>query len=145
MGRAAVEGAGGRGGDRRPGPRSGAEWTTLAVSAVVVAALVGAALYEEFARAEPGGTRLRVTVAVDSAEEREGAYYVPWTVENDGDEPAEAVTLVFTVKRGEETVEESSVDVPFLPTSGSAEGELVTAFDPATHTIEARVGTLQVP
>lgn len=46
---------------------------------------------------------------------------------------------------GEETVKESTADIDFLPSSGSAEGELVTTLDLATHTVEARVATLQTP
>jgi len=129
----------------QPVRRTTAEKVTLAASVVIVALLVGAALWEQFVLDEPDGSWVEVTVAVDRAERRGGLTYVPYTVANRGRDPAENVTVVFEFKQGEETVEESTADVAFLSNSGEVEGELVTALDLATHTIEARVGTLQVP
>jgi len=129
----------------RPEGRSAAEWTTLAASALVVALLVGAALYEHFVRDEPAGVRIAVEVALDQAEARDGVTYIPFTVVNTGRAPAENVVVLFEITLGGETVEESTADIAFLPTSGSVEGELVTALDPATHTVEARVATVQTP
>lgn len=140
----------GRADDAGEGPppdrgRSAAEWTTFAASVLVVAALVGAALAEQFLWREPAGVRIAVAVAPDRAEERDGLFYVPFTVVNDGADPATDVSIVFETRRGETVVEESTADVPFLPVDGDQEGELVTALDPATHEIVARVGTLQAP
>jgi uncharacterized protein (TIGR02588 family) len=122
-----------------------AEWTTLAVSLAIIAALAGVAVYEHVARAEPAGVRVSVRLEIERSERRGGAYYVPFVVTNAGREPAEAVGLVFEVRRGEEVVEESTTEIAFLANSGSAEGELVTMLDPAAHEIAARVGSLQRP
>ena len=54
------------------------------------------------------------------------------------------VVVLFSIKQGDETVEESTADIAFLPNRGSSEGELVTALDLATHTVEARVATIQI-
>ena len=129
----------------RPPGRTIAEWSTFAISAVVTLALAGAALVEHFLLDEPPGTLLTVTVAADRATRQDDRYYVPFTVANAGDEPATDVTLVFEVRRGETVLEESTADVPFLPIRGSEDGQLVTSFDPASHEIAARVGTLQAP
>ncbi len=133
------------GADDRVDPRNPAEWTTLGISVVIVAGLIGVAVYEHVARMEPAGTRVSVQVDVAAAEQRDGLFYVPYTVANTGGQPAENVAVVFEVKRGEEIVEESNTEIPFLPNSGSATGELVTALDPAAHAIEARVASLQLP
>jgi uncharacterized protein (TIGR02588 family) len=125
--------------------RSTAEWTTLIGSLVVVALLIGAALYEHFAREEVPGTWISIDVATDEAVQRDDLFYIPFTAANRGTKPAEDVTIMFTIERDGETVEESTVTVPFLPNSGSADGELITAFDPATHQIEARPATLLSP
>lgn len=125
--------------------QSMAEKTTLGVSMLVVAALVGAALFEHFGREEPAGTWVTVEVASERAERRGDRFYVPFAVANAGAEPAEEVEVVFEVTRGEEVLEESTTTIAFLPATGSAAGELVTEFDPATHGITARVGTLQGP
>jgi uncharacterized protein (TIGR02588 family) len=74
-----------------------------------------------------------------------GLTYVPFTIANTGAAPAENVVVLFEIKRGEEPVEESTAEVAFLPNSGSAEGELVTAHDLTTHTVEGRVATFQEP
>jgi uncharacterized protein (TIGR02588 family) len=132
-------------GTDRPRGRTPAEWTTFAVSVLVVLAVVGAALVEQLLIDEPAGTRLSVTVAADRAARRDDRYYVPFTVANDGATPASDVTLVFEVRRGDTLLEESTADVPFLPVRASEDGLLVTAFDPATHEILARVATLHSP
>lgn len=126
-------------------PRTAAEWTVLAVSALVVALLVGAALYEHFAQDEPPGVRITVELALDQAEARDGLTYIPFTVVNSGREPAENVQIRFEIKQGDETVEESTTEFGFLPNSGSAEGELVTTLDLSTHTVQAQVATIQKP
>jgi uncharacterized protein (TIGR02588 family) len=118
---------------------------TLVGSLIVVALLIGAALYEQFAREEVPGTWISVDVAIADAVRRDDAFYIPFTAINRGAEPAEDVTIIFEIKSGDETVEESTVVIPFLSNSGSADGELITAFDPATHQIEARPATLLSP
>ena len=84
-------------------------------------------------------------VDIAAAEQRDRLFCVPYTVVNTGGQPAENVAVVFDVKRGEEIVEESNAEIPVLPNSGSATSELVTALDPTTHTVEARVASLQLP
>jgi uncharacterized protein (TIGR02588 family) len=129
----------------RAAGRSTGEWTTLAASAVVVLVLIGAALYEHFLRDEPLGARIAVELALDRAEERDGLTYIPFTVVNTGAAPAENFGILFAIKQGDQTVEESTADIAFLPNSGSVGGELVTALDLTTHSIEARVATFQTP
>ena len=125
--------------------RSAAEWTTLTVSTLVIALLVGAALYEHATSDEPSGIHVTVEVALDRAEQRDGLTYVPFEVVNTGAAPAENVVVMFEIKRGDETVEESTADIAFLANGGSEEGELVTALDLASHTIEARVSNVLTP
>jgi uncharacterized protein (TIGR02588 family) len=134
-------------GDRQelPRARSTAEWTTVVGSLVVVALLIGAAIYEHFVREEVPGTWISIEVRTDEARHRDDVYYIPFTATNRGTDPAEDVSFMFSITREGEMVEESTVMVAFLPNSGSADGELITAFDPATHQIEARPSTLLSP
>lgn len=89
------------------------EWVVLAVSTAAVVGLVGFLLVDgvmDQGRApEP-----RVELQTDEAYEADGAWLVPATVTNDGDEAAEAITLraAATVDGAEE---ESEVDIDFLP------------------------------
>jgi len=133
------------GNGKRPPPRTVAEWTTLAVSVAVAAVLVGLALYEHFVDEELPGARVSIALDIARAEERDGVFYVPFDVANGGAQPAENVVIVFDVRRGEETVEESTAEFAFLPINGAVSGELVTRHDPTTITIEGRVATLQTP
>ena len=125
--------------------RSVAEWVTLTVSGLIVAALVGAALVEYFWLDEAPGVRLDVTLAPEQARQGDDLYYIPFTVENTGSDGAENVAITFAVQQGGETVEESTTRIAFLANGGTATGELVTAFDPASYEISARVSTFETP
>jgi len=125
--------------------RSAAEWTTLLGSLLVVATLICAALYEHYRRDEPSGTWLDIQVMTQEAIVRGDQFYVPFVVTNRGTKPAEDVVVVFEVLDGESVVEESTIQVPFLANSGSAEGELVTTYDPAAYAIRARSAAMLTP
>lgn len=138
------DGVGDRANEQKRG-RSAAERTTLAVSAAVISALIGAALFEHYLVDEPPGIRVSVSLAAAAAERRDDVYYVPFDVANRGGEPAANVTIIFEVRRGGELLEQSDATVPFLPVGGSVSGELATRLDPTGHDLAARVGTLQNP
>src|SRR5215218_2743977 len=87
-----------------PRPRSTAEWTTLVGSLVVVALLIGAALYEHFGREELPGTWISIEIATEDAVQRDDVFYIPFTAINRGSKPAEDTTIMFEIKDGEETV-----------------------------------------
>lgn len=125
--------------------RSVAEWVTLVVSGLIVAALVGAALVEHFLVDEPPGVRLEIALAVEQTRRAEDLYYVPFTVKNTGSDGAENVTVAFAVQQDDQTVEESTTQIAFLSNSGTAKGELVTVYDPASYDISARISTFETP
>lgn len=129
----------------RPRQRTAAEWTTLAISAVVVLALVGAALFEIFLRDDPSGTEVTIELATDEAEVRNGRTYIPYEVRNDGADAATDVVVIVEVKQGEQVVEETTVDIALLASHDAVEGIVVTALDLSAHTVEARLGALQLP
>jgi uncharacterized protein (TIGR02588 family) len=132
-------------GDQHAKGRSTAEWTTLAVSLLIVAALIGAALVEQFWFSEPPGVRLEVTLSPEQTRHVDDVYYVPFTVKNIGSDGAENVSVAFTVKDDGQTLQESTIEIAFLANSGSAQGELVTEYDPATHQVDAQISTFETP
>ena len=85
-----------RGDDQEPRPaqRTVAEWTTLAISAVVVLALIGAALAEIFLRDDPSGAVVSIELSPDEAEIRAGQTYIPFEVRNDGADAATDIVVV---------------------------------------------------
>jgi uncharacterized protein (TIGR02588 family) len=129
----------------QPKGRNAAEWVTLLVSLAIVVMTVALALYEHFWREEPPGTWLRVELDLAQAVKRDDLYYIPYTATNQGSAAAEAVGLLVTVRQGETVLEEVTTEIPFLANSGSADGVFVTAYDPATHTVEAQPTILQIP
>jgi uncharacterized protein (TIGR02588 family) len=134
--------------DQRQQARSGrnaAEWVTLAVSIVILAAFLGAALYEHFLLDEPPGAILRVELQLGEAERRGDRFYVPFEVTNSGGEPASDVVLLFEVRQGEEVIEESDATIPFLPSDGVESGEVVLMSDPAEYEVTAQVGNYLAP
>lgn len=131
--------------DDGPAGRNVAEWVVLIASALIVAGLVGLAIYEYVIRDEPPGVRISVEVHVDQAQERDGAWYVPFSIHNNGAEPAQSVVVSFSVIQGDQVMEESTTEFAFLPNGGSAKGELVTTLDPASHEFKAAIASIQVP
>ena len=125
--------------------RNRAEWVTLAISIVILAAFIGAALYEQFVNTEPAGAILRVELQLDQTERRGDRFYVPFAVRNTGGDPASDVTVLFEVRQGEEVIEESDTVIPFLPSDGQETGEAVLMSDPAEYVVSAEVGNFLAP
>ena len=137
--------SGGADQERRPQQRTAAEWTTLAISAVVVLALIGAALAEIFLRDDPSGAVVTIEVAVDRAEVRDGQTYIPYEVRNDGADAATDIVAIVEFSQGDQVIEETTVDIALLASHDVVEGEVVTTLDLAAHTVEARISALQLP
>lgn len=130
---------------RQRSHRSLAEWITLAISALIVAALIGAALVEHFWLDEVQGVALDVTLDQGQTRQVDDLYHLPFAVKNAGSEGAENVTIAFAVRDGEQTMEESTIVIDFLSNGGTASGELVTAYDPSAYDISARVSAFETP
>ena len=122
-----------------------AEWVTLALSVLIVRALVAVAVVEEQRRQEIEGVGVRVTFAADRAEANGGSYSVPYTVRNTGAEAITSAEIWIEVYEQERLVESVEVTVEFLPLQGTQEGVYVTTADPAKHQFVGRLETLQIP
>ncbi len=125
--------------------RSAAEWTTLILSGLIVATLIGAAFVEYFWVDEARGVKLEVSLAQEQTRHLDDLYYIPFTGKNTGSDGAENVSIAFAVQDGDRTLEESTIVIDFLSNSGTASGELVTAYDPAAYDITARVSAFETP
>ena len=137
--------SGGEDQEERPRQRTVAEWTTLAISAVVVLALIGAALAEIFLRDDPSGPVVAIELAVDQAEVRDGQTYIPYEVRNDGADAATDIVAIVEFTQGDQVVEETTVDIALLASHDVAEGEIVTTLDVAAHAVGARISAVQLP
>jgi uncharacterized protein (TIGR02588 family) len=124
--------------------RSAAGWVTLGLSLLVVAVLVGIAIREELAR-QDAGTGLAVTFDRGAATRRGDDYLVPFTVYNTGADAISSADISIAVYAGERLVESTEITVEFLPREGRQDGIYVSAFDPTTHAVRARLESLQFP
>jgi uncharacterized protein (TIGR02588 family) len=118
---------------------------TLALSVLVVGALIAIALVEESQRERADAGSLEVTFDRDHVAARDDAFYVPYTVRNTGSRAINAAKLWFDVYDGERVVDSAEVTVEFLPLEGKQDGLYVTTYDPATHRLQARLESVQFP
>ncbi|MGI8929129.1 MAG: hypothetical protein ACR2H0_06670 [Candidatus Limnocylindrales bacterium] len=103
--------------------RNAVEWAVIIISVLSIAVLVGVLVIEGLSESRPPNP----TIEMRQAEAREGAlgWIVPVTVNNDGDQAAEAVVIEASATIDGET-ESSEQEINFLP--AGSEVELAFAF-----------------
>lgn len=124
---------------------SAAEWVTLLVSLSVVGLFIGIALHEEFERRDEPAGAIEVRFDAAQAEFRDGTWYVPYVVRNAGSVAIDSAEIWIEVYAGEEVVDTAEIRVLSLPLEGTQLGIYVTTLDPAAHTIQGRLESLQFP
>lgn len=105
------------------GSRTGAEWTTFAVSLLIVVATMAFIAVEGLRQDRPAEPVAEVSGPI---EERGGRFHVPVTVRNAGDETAESTQVVATLTL-DGTEQQSDQTIDFL--SGGDREDLVFVFD----------------
>jgi uncharacterized protein (TIGR02588 family) len=124
--------------------RSRAEWVTTAICLALIALLCGAIIYEGYAASDDDPARIEITVSSDEAEQRGEVWYLPFAIQNLGDETVEEVVVVVELLQGEEAVAEAETTVMLL---GESERVLATAVfenDPRPYTAEGRARSFQI-
>ena len=111
------------------------EWTVFAVSALLIAAVLGFLVYET---ATIGNAPPDIHLQIGTPEQRTGYFAVPVEAINKGDHTAEGVHIEVVLKAGgkEET---GDFEIAFLPRRGSREAWVTFKSDPRSGTLEARV------
>jgi uncharacterized protein (TIGR02588 family) len=115
--------------------RSAAEWTTLAVSIVVVLTLAGLVVYQYFTE----GTAppiIEVKPVLEQVRHEGETYYIPVEVTNSGEQTAESVEVQLSLSTGESQPETTGFTIQFL--AGKETHHQTAAFqnDPAQGTLE---------
>jgi uncharacterized protein (TIGR02588 family) len=120
-------------------PRTKAEWFSLIVSILLLAAVVGAVVALWLS---PSDNPARFRVDRGAIRNEAGQYYLPVTVTNEGDATGAQVTVEGKLKGtgGEET---PATTFDFIPARSSAEVVLIFKGDPASA--EVRVVSYQQP
>jgi uncharacterized protein (TIGR02588 family) len=116
---------------------SPAEWITLLISSLLIAAVVVAVGYFEFTGGDLPST---FQAEPQSVETRAGSaqFYLPVTVTNTGDEPAQDVRVRVELRTGE-TTETAVFTLELLAPGASDEGVAVFAHDPSAGEVSALV------
>jgi uncharacterized protein (TIGR02588 family) len=116
---------------------SPAEWITLILSSLLIAAVVGAVIYLTVTR---GDAPPSFTAEPQTAERRGdgGVFYLPVTVTNTGDEPAQQIQVRVELQSGEQT-ETAVFTIELLAAGESEDGTAVFQSDPAQGDVTAVV------
>lgn len=118
--------------------RSGAEWITLAVSILIVLALVGLVSYQHFAKGtEP--PLIEVEPKTGEMRQDRDAYYLPVTITNKGEITAEGIEIELSLDSGDGEMEATSFTVEFLAGGEMAHQTVVFYKDPAQGTLSHNV------
>ncbi|MCA9880856.1 MAG: hypothetical protein KC442_23825 [Thermomicrobiales bacterium] len=120
---------------RSPRQHTAAEWTTLILSSVLIAAVVAAVVYLSVTR---GDAPPAFHTTLQPAEARAGRFYVPVTVSNTGDVPAQEIRVRVELRTGE-TIEVTTFTIELLAAGASGQGTAVFGTDPAQGTVQALV------
>jgi uncharacterized protein (TIGR02588 family) len=119
-----------------------AEQITFGIAAVIVATLVGLILLA-WALQNDEPPRLAITPA--PIQQRQGQFYVPFTVENQGGGTAESVQVLATLKQGERILETGEQQIEFLSSGEQEEGAFIFTQDPSRLRLDLRVASYKLP
>jgi uncharacterized protein (TIGR02588 family) len=122
--------------------RSVAEWTTLAISIILILGLLALVTYVSIT----GGDEPPIVAARSLPDEirHEGeAYYLPVEVTNHGGRTAQEVLIKAELVAGDGSAEETEFTLDFLAGGETREGTAVFATDPSTGELTIDVASFQ--
>ena len=124
--------------------RSAAEWTTLAISIILIVGLVALVTYVSI----NGGNEPPIVEAKPLPAEmrHEGeSYYLPVTVTNRGGRTAQEVLIQAELVGSDGSSEETDFTLDFLAGGETREGTVVFTADPSTGELTIAVASFQSP
>jgi uncharacterized protein (TIGR02588 family) len=102
------------------------EWSVFAVSLLLVASVIAYLAYDA---ATLGDSPPTMQVVLGTPEQRAGAYAVPVSVTNRGDQTAEGVVVEVVLERGAEQ-EHAQFEIAFVPRGSTRKGWVMFQTDP---------------
>ncbi|HEX8177678.1 MAG TPA: hypothetical protein VF543_21495 [Pyrinomonadaceae bacterium] len=120
-------------------PRTSAEWVSLIISTLLLAAVVGMVLALWF---NSSNAPARFRVERGTPRNEAGQFYLPIKVTNEGDTTGAQVTIEGKLKVNEKD-ETASTTFDFIPARSTAEGILIFVAEPGSA--EVRVVSYQQP
>jgi uncharacterized protein (TIGR02588 family) len=125
-------------------PRTGAELVTLGISVVLLALLLGGLLWLDLRRGDEPA-RVKVTPHFSQAEQHDGDWYLPVTIENVGDEATDALRVDLVRPIEGEQPEVADLEYTFVAGGEQVEGIAVFDEEPTKDSIEVDVVSVTEP
>ncbi len=122
--------------------QSPAELISFLISSVILAGVLGTVLFLWVRDLNPKPPILEVQ---SNVEERQGRYYVPFTVINTGEETAEAVQVIAELKVNDTVVEWGEQQIDFLSSQEEAEGAFIFVRSPNSGELTVRTASYKLP
>ncbi|MGC1310373.1 MAG: TIGR02588 family protein [Phormidesmis sp.] len=122
--------------------QSVAEQISFLLAAAVVLAVLGGVGYLWVRDRNQGPPALQVT---SNIEQRQGNYYIPFTVINTGGETAEMVQVIAELRIDGVLVEWGDQQINFLSSQEEASGAFILTQDPDIGELTVRVASYQDP
>lgn len=124
--------------------RTSAERTTLAISVLLLVALIGGLAYLELRR-DGRAPRIETTLRFEDAYQHHGDWYVPVTIVNVGDRSTDQLRVTVSREIPGEPPEESDLEYEFVAGHEQVEGIAVFTQRPTPDTVEAHATAITLP
>lgn len=118
------------------------EWIVFAVSLAVVAGTVGFLAWDAM---QGEDSPAALSVELGRPEPRDGAWAVPVTVRNRGDETAEGVRVEVTLETAGAPPETADFEADFVPRRSKREGWVTFRSDPSRGRLSGRATGYETP
>jgi uncharacterized protein (TIGR02588 family) len=130
--------------EAHPGPRSAAEWITLALSSLIVLGLIGVTTYFYLTGStEPAAVEVEPRLV--ETYQAGGRFYLPVTIRNTGGTTGQDVHVRVSVTDPSGRQEASELVVDFLAGGGASRAVAVFGSDPRQGQLEAVVVSYMEP
>lgn len=124
--------------------RSIAEWTTLAISTVILVGIVGLITWLSFTGSENPPV-ISVEPQMESLRQEDDAYYLPVVVRNEGDLTVGDATIQGELNTGSGQPETVEFTITFLAGGEEVHGTLVFQSDPSQGELITGVSSYKEP
>jgi uncharacterized protein (TIGR02588 family) len=121
----------------QPPKISALEWGVAILSAICVVAIVAILIIEQIKMGEPVP---RISIKLEKVEKQKEHYLVTATAHNDGDKTGSRVECRAELKRGEQTVEQRTARIEFLPPHSKKKIGFYFERDPNSAELTLRPG-----
>jgi uncharacterized protein (TIGR02588 family) len=129
--------------EQQKAKRTPAEWVTFGIASSIVGGIIGLVIYTGINdKQQPplmSITQKQITFKGNSQ------YYVPFEIENQGDETAESVQILAELKINNQIAETGEQQIDFLSSREKEEGAFIFTQDPRQGQLKIRVASYKSP